>query len=263
MAEKMGIKALKVSVNSQLVLNQMNGTFEARDPAMQKYLKLAEDMANKFELFSITQVPRFMNKKADALSKLATSMFSHIAKDVWVEVLSRKSTDVVQLSTCFDNKYAIRITNLKHNEHGHVEVTNRDIVAGIRARLDTDRKEISVPTQRVLEFNDESNVINLKENLDLLEDRREIAAIREASNKRKIAKYYNQRVKERTFRPEDYVWRNNNAIRFEDIGKLGPNWEGPYVIVEALGNRAYNLKTHDGKFVPHTWHATNLKKFYA
>ncbi|XP_071705274.1 uncharacterized protein [Rutidosis leptorrhynchoides] len=74
----------------------MNGTFEARDPAMQKYLKLAEEMANKFELFSITQVPRSMNKKADALSKLATSVFSHFTKEVRVEVLSQKSTDVVQ-----------------------------------------------------------------------------------------------------------------------------------------------------------------------
>ncbi|XP_071715236.1 uncharacterized protein [Rutidosis leptorrhynchoides] len=96
MAEKIGIKALKVSVDSQLVSNQMHGTFEARDPAMQKYLRLAEEMANKFEFFSITQVPWSMNKKADALSKLATSVFSHFAKDVWVEVLSQKSTDVVQ-----------------------------------------------------------------------------------------------------------------------------------------------------------------------
>ncbi|XP_071705273.1 uncharacterized protein [Rutidosis leptorrhynchoides] len=182
-----------------------------------------------------------------------------------------------------------------------VEVTNRDIVAGIRARLDMDKKgwadellqvlwafrttpkgsnrekpfslvygseavipaKIAIPTQRVLEFNDESNVINLKENLDLLEERHEIAAIREASNKQKIAKYYNKRVKERTFRPDDYVWHNNITSRVKDTGKLGPNWEGLYVVVEVLGNGAYNLKTHDCKFVPRTWHATNLKKFYA
>ncbi|XP_071713243.1 uncharacterized protein [Rutidosis leptorrhynchoides] len=148
-----------------------------------------------------------------------------------------------------------------------VEVTNRDIVVGIKVRLDTDIKavipaEIAVPTQRMIEFNDESNVINLKENLNLLEERRDIAAIREVSNKQKNAKYYNQRVRERTFCPDNYVWRNNNASRVKDTDKLGPNWEGPYVIAEALGNGAYNLKTHDGKFVPCTWHATNLKKFY-
>ncbi|XP_071739244.1 uncharacterized protein [Rutidosis leptorrhynchoides] len=112
--------------------------------------------------------------------------------------------------------------------------------------------EIAVPTQRVVQFNDESNVISLRENLDLLEERRDAAAIREASNKQKISKYYNQRVKERTFRPGDFVWHNNNASRVENTGKLGPNWEGPYVIAYALGNRAYNLKTHDGKFVPRT-----------
>ncbi|XP_071689755.1 uncharacterized protein [Rutidosis leptorrhynchoides] len=37
-ALKMEITALRLSVDSQLVTNQMNGTFEARDPAMQKYL---------------------------------------------------------------------------------------------------------------------------------------------------------------------------------------------------------------------------------
>ncbi|XP_071688410.1 uncharacterized protein [Rutidosis leptorrhynchoides] len=137
--------------------------------------------------------------------------------------------------------------------NGQVKVTNKDIVAGIRARLDTDMK---------VQFNDESNIISLKENLDLLEERRDAAAIREASNKQKIAKYYNQRVKERAFRPGDFVWHNNNAIRVENTVKLGPNWESPYVIADALGNRAYNLKTHDGKFVPRIWYATNLKKFY-
>ncbi|XP_071700196.1 uncharacterized protein [Rutidosis leptorrhynchoides] len=96
MAEKMGIKNLKVSVDSQLMANQMNGMFEARDPAIQNYLRLAEEMANKFELFSMTQVQRSLNKKADALSKLTSSVFSHFSKDVWVEVLSQKSTDVVQ-----------------------------------------------------------------------------------------------------------------------------------------------------------------------
>ncbi|XP_071704639.1 uncharacterized protein [Rutidosis leptorrhynchoides] len=94
-AEKMGIKALKVEVDSQLVANQLNGTFESRDLAMQKYLNLVEEMAKKFDSFSITQVPRSMNKKADALSKLASLTFSHFAKDVWIEVVEQKSTDVV------------------------------------------------------------------------------------------------------------------------------------------------------------------------
>ncbi|XP_071689049.1 uncharacterized protein [Rutidosis leptorrhynchoides] len=122
--------------------------------------------------------------------------------------------------------------------------------------------EIVVPTQRITEFNEEANMIQLRENMNLLEECRCMASIGEAANKQKIAKYYNLRERERSFRPGDYVWRNNNASRVEDLGKLGPNWEGPYVIVDALDNGAYYLKTRDGKFVSRTWHATNLKKFY-
>ncbi|XP_071728711.1 uncharacterized protein [Rutidosis leptorrhynchoides] len=315
-AEKMGVKALKVAVDSQLVANQLNETFEARDP------------------------------EVDALSKLASLTFSHFAKDVWVEGVEQKSTDVVAVPVKEVNTWMNPIINYlkdgtlpidsvaaqkirmkapmyvirnnvvyKKSFLGpllrcvgpqeaetvirEVEVTNRDIVSGIKARLGTNRKgwvdelpmvlwafwttpkgsncempcslvyrsetvipsEIAVPTQHVMEFNEETNVIHLKDNLNLLEECRCIVAINEASNKQKIAKYYNRRVRERSFRPGDYVWRNNNASRVEDLGKLGPNWEGPYEVVDALGNGAYNLKT-DGKFVPRTSHATNLKKFY-
>ncbi|XP_071685589.1 uncharacterized protein [Rutidosis leptorrhynchoides] len=65
---------------------------------MQKYLKLADELANKFDSFSITQVPQSMNKKADTLSKLASLTFSPFAKDVWVEFVDQKSTDVVQVA---------------------------------------------------------------------------------------------------------------------------------------------------------------------
>ncbi|XP_071694331.1 uncharacterized protein [Rutidosis leptorrhynchoides] len=47
-AVKLGIKSIKVYVDSQLVANQMNGAFKARDPAMQMYLKITEGLANQF-----------------------------------------------------------------------------------------------------------------------------------------------------------------------------------------------------------------------
>ncbi|XP_071687157.1 uncharacterized protein [Rutidosis leptorrhynchoides] len=72
MAEKVGIKYLKVLVDSQLVANQMNGTFEARDPAMQNYLALAEEMANKFERFSITQEAATVEEVETWMSPIVT-----------------------------------------------------------------------------------------------------------------------------------------------------------------------------------------------
>nr|GEY98353.1 reverse transcriptase domain-containing protein [Tanacetum cinerariifolium] len=44
-----------------------------------------------FKTFSICQVPRSKNKKADALSKIASTSFAHLSKQVLVEVLETKS----------------------------------------------------------------------------------------------------------------------------------------------------------------------------
>ncbi|XP_071713099.1 uncharacterized protein [Rutidosis leptorrhynchoides] len=53
--------------------------------------------------------------------------------------------------------------------------------------------------------NTEDNEENLRLNLDLVEERREAALIREASYKKTIEKYYNKRVKRTTFKVGDYV----------------------------------------------------------
>ncbi|GJR53777.1 hypothetical protein Tco_1404298 [Tanacetum coccineum] len=102
--------------------------------------------------------------------------------------------------------------------------------------------EIGMPTIRTAEVDLVQNNEALEINLDLLEERREEAAIREAKR--------------------DLVYRNNDASRAEDIGKLGPKWEGPYEVTEALGKGAYKLRDHDGKQLPRTWNISNLKKCY-
>ncbi|GJZ30423.1 hypothetical protein Tco_0575470 [Tanacetum coccineum] len=45
---------------------------------------------------------------------------------------------------------------------------------------------------------------------------------------------------------------NNDASRAEDIGKLGPKWEGPYKVTEVLGRGVYKLRDCDGKQLPRT-----------
>ncbi|GKE94334.1 hypothetical protein Tco_1579189 [Tanacetum coccineum] len=65
-----------------------------------------------------------------------------------------------------------------------------------------------------------------------------------------------------TFRPEDLVYRKNEASRVEEIGKLGPKWEGPYEVMEALGKGSYKLRDPGGKQLPRTWNIRNLKKCY-
>ncbi|GJW21956.1 hypothetical protein Tco_0032578 [Tanacetum coccineum] len=100
--------------------------------------------------------------------------------------------------------------------------------------------EIGMPTLRTAEVDLLQNNEALEINLDLLEERREEAAIREA-----------KRILQ-SFKPGDLVYRNNDASRAEDTGKLGPKWEGPYKVTEALGKGAYKLRDRDRKQLPRT-----------
>ncbi|XP_071714922.1 uncharacterized protein [Rutidosis leptorrhynchoides] len=92
-ANKMYITKLCAFTDSQLVANQVNGSFEAHELSMQKYLRLLQALAMRFEHFELAQVPKSQNKKVDALSKLAALTFSHFQKQVWVEELPSKSID--------------------------------------------------------------------------------------------------------------------------------------------------------------------------
>ncbi|XP_071714640.1 uncharacterized protein [Rutidosis leptorrhynchoides] len=56
LARKMNITQLRAYVDSQLVANQFNGSFEAHELSMQKYLKLVKESAEKFEFFELSQV---------------------------------------------------------------------------------------------------------------------------------------------------------------------------------------------------------------
>ncbi|GKC46472.1 reverse transcriptase domain-containing protein [Tanacetum coccineum] len=102
----------------------------------------------------------------------------------------------------------------------------------------------------------------LRLNLDLLKEKWERAAICEAKAKRKMTKYYNARVRGVTFIPGDFVYRSNDASHVMAGGKLGPKWEGPYEVTDALGDGAYKLRSMDGAVLPWTWNIANLKKCY-
>ncbi|GKC64392.1 reverse transcriptase domain-containing protein, partial [Tanacetum coccineum] len=77
--------------DSKLVANQVLGTYVAKEENMIKYLEKAKSLVSGFANFSISQVPRSKNKKADALSKIASTSFAHLSKQVLVEVLKEKS----------------------------------------------------------------------------------------------------------------------------------------------------------------------------
>ncbi|GKA46440.1 reverse transcriptase domain-containing protein, partial [Tanacetum coccineum] len=98
-AAQMGVRNVHVSVDSKLVANQVLGTYVAKEENMIKYLEKAKSLVSGFANFSISQVPRSKNKKADALSKIASTSFAHLSKQVLVEVLKEKSIQEREVAT--------------------------------------------------------------------------------------------------------------------------------------------------------------------
>ncbi|GKA68241.1 hypothetical protein Tco_0768158 [Tanacetum coccineum] len=69
--------------------------------------------------------------------------------------------------------------------------------------------EIGMPTLRTAEIDMVQNDEALEINIDLLEERREQAAIREARSKAKMEKYYNSKVCNTSFKPRDLMYRKH------------------------------------------------------
>ncbi|GJQ97416.1 reverse transcriptase domain-containing protein [Tanacetum coccineum] len=101
--------------------------------------------------------------------------------------------------------------------------------------------EISVETKRVQDFDSKENEKRRREDLDVLKERREIAAIKESHYKQKLEGYYNKNVKPSTFKPGTYVLRLNSASKAEYQGKIGPTWEGPYRVRKASTGGSISL----------------------
>nr|KYP36351.1 Retrovirus-related Pol polyprotein from transposon 17.6 [Cajanus cajan] len=113
-------------------------------------------------------------------------------------------------------------------------------------------------------FNGEQNAQELAVDLDLVDELRDEARIHEEACKLRASRRYNTRVKPRSFRAGDLVWRLLGEARKNTTdGKLAPTWDGPFRVTEDLENGAYRLEELSGKPIPRTWNATHLKFYYS
>ena len=202
---------------------------------------------------------------------------------------------------CEDNYIVQRFASVAHPQaNGQTEVSNRTLVSGIKKRLGSAKgnwvdelpsvlwsyrttprsstgetpfslvygteavipPELSARSLRVTDFEEQSSNEGIRQNLDLLEEKREEAHLRQATYKSKTETYYNRRVRGRAFKVGDWVLRRNDASHAEKGGKLGPTWEGPYKVIENHLNGAYTLEAADGRPIPRTWNIEHLRKFY-
>ena len=72
LAKSLKAESIIVQRNSQLIIGQVNGTCEAKEERMKKYLSRVKRLIKKFKKVTFIQVPRKENMEANALAK-ATS----------------------------------------------------------------------------------------------------------------------------------------------------------------------------------------------
>ena len=81
--------------------------------------------------------------------------------------------------------------------------------------------------------------------LKFVDDRRMQAFNHMLVHKNKVAQTYNKRVKRKSFEVGDLVWKIILPIGSKDreLGKLSPNWEGPFMVHQALLGNAHWLSS--------------------
>ena len=78
----MQVATIHVLTDSQLVAEQLSGGYEARDPTMAKYLAQVRNLIAKFPHFTLSNIPREENGRADALARLASRPASEARPEV-------------------------------------------------------------------------------------------------------------------------------------------------------------------------------------
>ena len=87
MVQKMGGKTVEIFSDSRLVMGQVKGELEARDPRMQEHLSQVRRIQTKFEFFDLSYISRSGNTHTDSLATLATSSAQDLPRVILVENL--------------------------------------------------------------------------------------------------------------------------------------------------------------------------------
>ena len=90
----MEVNQLEVCSDSQLEVNQIEDTSEAKCEKMILYLKKVWDLLKNFVLVQVRLIPRAENSRADTLAKLATASQEDLSKLTPIEYLVEPSIDL-------------------------------------------------------------------------------------------------------------------------------------------------------------------------
>ncbi|GAA0168365.1 hypothetical protein LIER_23097 [Lithospermum erythrorhizon] len=93
-AKELDIPQLKVYRDSQLVINQLMGEYDVKKPKFIPYHGYANILLQSIDKVSIKHVPSKMNKRADALAGLASSI-AYPGKEVTIPVCEKWAAPLI------------------------------------------------------------------------------------------------------------------------------------------------------------------------
>ena len=147
--------------------------------------------------------------------------------------------------------------------HGSTKVTPYKLVYGHGAVLPCEIKSGSrwIFCQDLLSADDHATL--MKDELDDLAGHRLRALISIEENKKRVAKWYDKKVRAKKFADGDLVWKLILPIgtKSSKFGKWSPNWEGPYRINRSASDNAYILETLEGVELSRALNGKYLKKY--
>ncbi|RRT54684.1 hypothetical protein B296_00043439 [Ensete ventricosum] len=109
------------------------------------------------------------------------------------------------------------------------------------------------PTFRTDHYEKDISDAQLRENLDLLEEKQAEAHLWELTYKKAIVRFYNSRVHPWQVTTGDLVLRKAKVSDpTQTWGKVAPIWEGSYRVVKVVREGTCILVNLDGKQLPRT-----------
>ena len=78
-----------------------------------------------------------------------------------------------------------------------------------------------------------------------------------------MTKHHDALVKPKQFNIRDLVLKRVSLVTKDPAyGKLGPNWEGLYRVINYKRRGSYELEASDGRRLEHPWNVEHLRKYY-
>ena len=124
-------------------------------------------------------------------------------------------------------------------------------------------EEIHMTSHRVRKYQAEENEEQFRLNLNLMDEVRMDAEQRTARYKNIMSRQYDAMVKPRRFKIGNLVLKRVTlATRNSAYGKLRPNWEGPYRVINCKRQGSYYLEALDGRRLEYLWNVEHLRKYH-